>query len=123
MVLEVSAATVQRLAHSQGRVLEVKRHEGRGHGHSQRIRIPRASVVRYLVRISSGDKSVILAAIKEQCPQYLPAVADMVPGAAAVTMPTNVISMTEKRGRGDQEKRGAKQPKPEHPGQLFLFSA
>jgi hypothetical protein len=36
---------------------------------------------------------VILAAIKAQCPQFLPAVADLMPGAAAVQLPSNVIPM------------------------------
>lgn len=108
-VLLLSRNSVQRLV-SHNRI-ESKRCELRGDGSKSRVRIPRAAVVRYLVISSRGERAVILAAIKEQCPQYLPAVADLMPGAAA--LPANVIPMT---GR-----KRAKQPKPEHPGQLFLF--
>jgi hypothetical protein len=79
-------------------------------------------VVRYLVQRSSGDRAVILAAIKAQCPHYLPAVADLMPGAAR-ELPSNVIPMTG----GGSDKRKVKSEKgrgqPEHPAQLLLFTA
>lgn len=70
-VLQVSSKTVERNTRLQR--IEAKRHGGRGDGVASRVRISRAAVVRYLVAISGGDKSVILAAVAAQCPQYLAA--------------------------------------------------
>lgn len=70
-VLELSEKTVMLLIRRQ--LLEAKKHLGRGKGISTRHRISRAAVVRYLVNSSTGDRGAILAAIEEQCPQYLAA--------------------------------------------------
>jgi hypothetical protein len=37
--------------------------------------------------------------VKALCPQYLPAIADLLPGAAAVQLPANVIPMHGSRKR------------------------
>lgn len=104
-VLQVSESFVQRsIRHGR---MEVKRYQGRGQT-AHRVRIPRASVVRYLVNISSGDKSVILSSIAAQCPQWLPAAQQPIPGAAST--PENVVCI----------KMGKTTPA-EHPGQLLLF--
>lgn len=110
-VLQVSQSFVQRSIR-RGR-LEVKHYHGRGEK-AHRVRIPRASVVRYLVNISSGDKSVILAAIAVQCPQWLHAA--QVPTPTAAEMPANVIPFRKTRRRGDTETG-----RQEHPDQLQLF--
>jgi hypothetical protein len=107
-VLQVSECYVQRAVRKG--LIEVKRYQARGTSKHGRVRIPRASVVRYLVNISTGDKGVILAAIAAQCPQWLAA-------AQGVPLPSNVIPMTETR------RQARHTAKPEHPGQLFLFSA
>lgn len=112
-VLDLKRNSVQRLV-SRNRI-ESKRLELGGNGIKSRVRIPRAAVVRYLVISSRGDRAVILAAIKAQCPQYLPAVADLMPGAAA--LPANVIPMHQGSGA---KKAKAHAPK-EHPDQLSLF--
>lgn len=90
-VLVLSEKSVDRLI--MAGKLEAKRHEGRGEADKGRVRIPRAALVRYLVRRSTGDRAAILSAVKAQCPQYLPAVADLMPGAQAVSLPANVIPM------------------------------
>jgi len=109
-VLQLSRNTLQRLTSGNTPKIETKRHDGRGDGSKSRVRIPRAAVVRYLVMSSRGERAVILAAIKAQCPQYLPAVADLMPGAAA--LPSNVIPMHPRT------KRHTKDPYEGHP-QLF----
>lgn len=86
--------------------LEVKRYEGRGEGVQSRVHVPRASLVRYIAQSYSGDRRVILAAIKAQCPQFLPAVLDLIPGA--LPLPSNVIPI---RGH----KRKPKDPHADHP--------
>lgn len=113
-IMQISRNSLQRLVSNQ--LIETKRHEIRGEGKKSRVRIPRAAVVRYLVISSRGDRAVILAAIKAQCPQYLPAVADLMPGAAH--LPDNVIPM-----HGTKAKRTKPTHKPEtwHPAQLALF--
>jgi len=89
-VLQVGRTAVGRMIKAEK--IETKRPEARGNGSKSRVRIPRAAVVRYLVQHSRGERAVILAAIKAQCPQYLPAVADLLPAAAA-SLPSNVIPM------------------------------
>lgn len=110
-VMQVHQTTVARLV--VGQKLESKRHHGRGTGKQSRVRISRAAVVRYLVRQSTADRAVIIAAIKEQCPQYLPAIADLVSGSAE--LPKNVIPMD---GQPRQHRHKADEW---HPGQLALF--
>jgi hypothetical protein len=114
-VLQLSPHSVRRLTTGQSPRIECKRHEGRGDGSRPRIRVPRAAVVRYLVLHSRGDRVAILSAIKTQCPQYLPAVADLLPGAAAVQLPSNVIPITS------GTRKAAKAAPTEHPGQMHLF--
>jgi hypothetical protein len=97
-VLQLSRNTLQRLTGGHEPKIETKRHDGRGDGSRPRVRVPRAAVVRYLVKHSRGDRAVILAAIKTQCPQFLPAVADLLP-AAAVSLPNNVIPMHGRRSK------------------------
>lgn len=114
-VLQNEVSYVRRVI--QRGLMEAQRLQGRRSAH--RVRIPRASVVRYLFRISTGDRSVILASIKTLCPQYLPAVQDLIKGEEpkgeeAVT-PDNVIPM-----HGPRTKRPAKDPYEGHP---MLFSA
>lgn len=107
-VLQISPSSMHRIIRS-GK-MEVKRHEGRGRC-ALRVRIPRASIVRYLVRISSGDRTVILSAVAAQCPHYLPAVRDLMAGSAAhhdAASPSNVIPMPRKR-------RSPPEPFPDHP--------
>ena len=119
-VLQLSSHSIQRLV-SNG-VIETKRHAGRGMGRKPRVRITRAAVVRYLVQHCSGDRAVILAAVRTQCPQYLPAVADLTGSkaadlsASASAQPSNVILMT-----GAKRPRKPTGPAPDHPGQMFLF--
>ncbi len=103
-VLQVSTSYIQRV--QRRGLLEAKRYQGRGDT-AHRVRIPRAAIVRYLVNISSGDKSVILAAVAAQCPQYLHAAQGTEP------MPSNVIPM-----HGTRKSRPAKDPYAGHP-QLF----
>lgn len=103
-VLQVSTSYIQRV--QRRGLLEAKRYQGRGDT-AHRVRIPRAAIVRYLVKISSGDKSVILAAIAAQCPQYLHAAQGTEPA------PSNVIPM-----HGPRTKRPLKDPYAGHP-QLF----
>ncbi len=98
-ILQLSRNSVQRLT-TQGRI-EIKRHAGRGQAEKGRVRIPRAAIVRYLVLRSGGDRAVILAAVRTQCPHYLPAVADLLPGAAPATRPANVIPMRGRRARAE----------------------
>lgn len=96
-ILQVGRTCVQRMIMMEK--IEVKRPEARGDGSRSRIRIPRAAVVRYLVKHTHGDRAVILASVKALCPQYLPAIADLLPGAAAVQLPHNVIPMHGTRKR------------------------
>ena len=103
-VLQVSTSYIQRV--QRRGLLEAKRYQGRGDT-AHRVRIPRAAVVRYLVNISSGDKSVILSAIAAQCPQYLHAAQGTEP------TPSNVIPM-----HGARKQRLIKDPYAGHP-QLF----
>ena len=115
-VLQVSRQTMQRLVGSAK--IETKRHEGRGCGKQLRVRIPRASLVRYLAKHYTGERAVILAAIKSQCPQYLPAVADLMPGTQA-PLPANVIPIE----RGHRARPAKSKPDEWHPDQLPLFPA
>jgi len=115
-VLQLSRNTLQRLTSGNSPKIETKRHDGRGDGSKSRVRIPRAALVRYLVISSRGERAVILAAIKAQCPQYLPAVADLMPGSAVTALPANVIPFHKTRRRGDPETG-----RHEHPDQLQLF--
>jgi hypothetical protein len=89
-------------------MMEVKRHEGRGRC-ALRVRIPRAAIVRYLVKISSGDRTVILSAVAAQCPHFLPAVRDLMQGGGREPAPANVIPMT------NTKQRPCKDPFPDHP--------
>jgi hypothetical protein len=92
-ILEVSLDSITRAVnHPDPRLcLEAKRPPGRGHGGKRRIHISRTAVVLYLVKISTGDRQGILAAIAMQCSRYLPAAlalakrleADATPGSQA----------------------------------------
>jgi hypothetical protein len=112
-VLQVGRTAVGRMIKAEK--IETKRPEARGNGSKSRVRIPRAAVVRYIVKSSRGDRVAILSAIKAQCPQFLPAVADLLPGAAAVQLPSNVIPITS------GTRKAAKAALTEHPGQMHLF--
>jgi hypothetical protein len=109
-VLQVGRNTAQRLI-KRGKI-ESKRHEGRGTGQRAAVRIPRAAVVRYLLKCCTGDKATMLAAIAAQCPQFLPAAQGLQNGP----LPDNVVPMHE----APRTKRGKATPT-EHPGQLLLF--
>lgn len=111
-VLQVSVSYIQR-AIAKG-FIQVKRLQARGQ-HAHRCRIPRASIVRYLADMSTGDKSVILACIAAQCPQWLCAAQ----GLPQTQPPSNVIQLSDHTGRKPR-KQG---PTAEHPDQLQLFSA
>lgn len=121
-VLDVSRNFIQRLTSPdrpgkpQKHKLEVKRYPGRGDDIQTRVAVPRASIVRYIVQAYSGERTVILTAIKTLCPHYLPAVLDLIPGAAP--LPANVVSINE--GRKPRAKRPVKDPFEGHP---MLFTA
>lgn len=83
-VLQLNRKTVER-AMKHG-LLASKRHQGRGRGCSSRIRIPRAALVAYICKSYHGDKSVLLAAVAAQLPQYLPIAQGLPP--AALPAPT-----------------------------------
>lgn len=106
-VLQVSCDTVERAIHKGA--LEAKRHAGRGRGYAMRPRITRAALIRYLVRITTGDKAALLASIASQCPEYL----RVAQGLGEQQLPENVIPM--RRGR-----RRAGDPFAGHPD---LFAA
>lgn len=72
--------------------------------------IAAAALLTYVVRITSGDKTVILDAISKRFPQHL-ALCNRVAGLAP--LPSNVIPM-----HGPRLKRPAKDPYEGHP-QLF----
>lgn len=68
-VLDVTDRTVQR-AVSLGK-LEAVRPEGQGHGVRGGIRIPRAAVIAYLVKRTTGDRAALMSAIERAMPRYL----------------------------------------------------
>jgi hypothetical protein len=111
-VLQVGRNTAQRLI-KRGKI-ESKRHEGRGAGQRAAVRVPRAAVVRYLLKCCTGDKATMLAAIAAQCPQYLPAAQGLQSGP----LPDNVVPMNE---AARTKRRASTKPAQDHPGQLLLF--
>ncbi len=93
--------------------LQAKRYQIRGKS-SRRVRYPRGAVVRYIVEITTGDKSAILAAIAAQCPQYLPAAQGIKADAPApAPLPANVVSIEE--GKKPRVKRLPIDPLADHP--------
>jgi hypothetical protein len=136
-VLDVSMRSLERmtLPNDEGRtLLGCRRIEGgRGngkattaryhkHGHGRRVQIPRVDVVIYLARHHTR-KEDFLASLKQQCPQYLPAVLAALEagsrgqgaGSQSQALPENVIPM-----RGGKSATGAK-AEAWHPHQLSLF--
>lgn len=106
-ILARSEDTIQRAVNA-GK-LEAKRHSGRGRGVSPRISISRAALVAYLVRITTGDRAILLAAIEAQCPQYLAAAktalrpsAESAPSADA-DLPANAIPFPRPRRHGQRD--------------------
>lgn len=87
-----------------------------------RYSIAAAAVLTYLVKITSGDKAVILEAVSQRFPHHyqlcvrvakgLPALAPSAPPA-----PANIVSL-----RKAKRSKPHSQP-PDHPGQLYLFPA
>lgn len=126
-VLDVSMRSLERMTHpnAEGRtLLGCRRIEG-GRGRGQHYRrsgricqIPRVDILIYLARHHTRQED-FLACMKQQAPQYLPAVlAALKSGQETTTqLPQNVILM-----RGS---KAAALPKAEtwHPAQLSLFGA
>lgn len=78
-----------------------------------RYTIAAAAVLTYLVKITGGDKAVLLDAIAKRFPQHLALCKTLAAGQAA-PVPSNVIAMGETR-------RAKPTATKEHPGQLLLF--
>lgn len=81
--------------------------------------ISAAAMLTYLIKSTSGDKVVILEAIRQRFPHHLPLCERIAKGAP----PTNIVSMPapEPEARKTDRKPAAKQPEQGHPDQLQLF--
>jgi hypothetical protein len=114
----------RRIEGGRGKINALTRYHGDGKGKFQtgRVQIPRVDVVIYLARHHTR-KEDFLASLKQQCPQYLPAVLAALEaggrgqgaGSQSQTLPENVIPM-----RGGKSATGAK-AEAWHPNQLSLF--
>ena len=73
-----------------------------------RYTVAAAAVLTYLVKITSGDKAVILEAIHQRFPHHHALCERIAHGLApaAKTEPSNVIPMNQKKGRGETRRRG-----------------
>lgn len=111
-------ATILGLSESSVRrnlsALEHKRHGGRGQG-KRNYRFTPTAIVIYLVRITHGDCTALLADIAAQCPQYLEAAKAAIRGKAipapatpipAEPLPENVVCITT----GTRKRRPATDP-------------
>lgn len=93
--------------------IEHKRQIGRGEA-ARNLTATKTALIVYLVRITHGDRSTLLAAIAAQCPQYLPAATAAAQGKAiqaptpapAEPLPDNVVCITT----GTRKRRPAAAP-------------
>jgi hypothetical protein len=105
-VLDVRERSVRRMIRKGN--LEAKRYDAGGTGEHGRLRVSRQAVVNYLLRITTGDKTALLSAIAERCPQYLPKAQP-----PAAPLPANVVDINELRKA--RPKRPTPDPYADHP--------